>query len=119
MTEESPQRLGWYESLVRIEAEIEGCEDHKFDVTKIRKFGILVQRMELDQKSDNKPRFFTPCSSLPLPGDEIVKDLQETLDDEDTCFDSPVDHARSIKRCLVDYADDYKYDNKECWSSKW
>lgn len=83
--------------LERVIDELSENKKHKIDVTELKGFGIVHQRMTLNREdSASKPSFFAPYPDIPEPSDSIVDELRSTLAFEDTCFTDPVDWARQV-----------------------
>ncbi|CAI7677901.1 unnamed protein product [Penicillium discolor] len=83
--------------LERVIDELSENKKHKIDVTELKGFGIVHQRMTLNREdSASKPSFFAPYPGIPEPSDSIVDELRSTLAFEDTCFTDPVDRAPQV-----------------------
>lgn len=119
MSAESPEHYKDRRVLLELERvidELSEIKKHKIDVTELKGFGIVHQRMTLDREdSASKPSFFAPYPSIPEPSDSIVDELRSTLAFEDTCFTDPVDRARQVAGPWSSYA---PYGLHPPWTSK-
>ncbi|PYI09930.1 hypothetical protein BO78DRAFT_361696 [Aspergillus sclerotiicarbonarius CBS 121057] len=106
---ESPERQKFRVALRAVTNHVASLEVHEFDSHQLESHKIQLLPMDLNESSDSRPTFFSPCSASLLlnPDDDYDRERPPgyyDFDSIDPIFRRPIDCARNMINYFSYYA---------------